>query len=124
MNAKPAKARTLKARRLLRDRTRTQRAASRAYRLTLTGKPQPARVLLVAAGMEDATAKRFAPAFSRGIKATAIGETVVKLKGRATKRCSVKLYDRPTFATRLAAYRPKDKAAAAQFEAAAFRLAA
>lgn len=115
---------TRKARRNLRDRTRTQRAASRARRNVNTGTPQTARTHLVAAGLDDATAKRFAGAFSTRVTPTAVTETTVKLRGRATKRVPVKLYDRAAFTARLAVYRPKDKTAAARFEAIAYRLAA
>ncbi|GLW00914.1 hypothetical protein Slala05_45450 [Streptomyces lavendulae subsp. lavendulae] len=44
-----------------------------------------------------------------------MGETVVKLKGRARKAVALKLYDLATFAARLAVYRPRDPHAAAQF---------
>lgn len=71
--------------------------------------------MLVAAGLDDATAKRFAGAFSNGATPTATGETTVKLRGRTTKRVAVKLYDQAAFAARLATYRPRDKKAAALF---------
>jgi hypothetical protein len=110
--------------RALRNRTREQRTARRALKATATGTPQTARTHLVAAGIDDHTAKRYAGAFSRGTTPTATGDTVVKLRGRRTKRVTVKLYDRATFAARLSAYRPKDLTAARQFEQAAHSLAA
>lgn len=102
---------------------RTRRATLR-QRAVATGTPQTARTHLVAAGLNDTTAKRYASAFSRGVTADATRETTVKLKGRVTKRVTVKLYNARTFAARLAVYRPKDITAAAQFEHAAHALAA
>ena len=100
----------------LRARTAAHRAAQRARRAVNTGHPQPVRTRLVAAGLDDATARRFAPAFSRGLVADDTRETRIKLKGRITKRVAVKLYAAATFAARLATYRPKDKTVAARFE--------
>ena len=117
-------ARTRTARQILKTRTRTNRAASRARRAIATRTPQPARTHLTAAGIDDATAKRFAGAFSRGVQADGTRETTVKLKGRTRKTVAVKLYSARTFAARLAVYRPKDLTAAARFEQAAHRLAA
>lgn len=113
-----------KARNQIRQMTRTQRAASRARRQIATGAPQTARTHLVAAGLDDATAKRFAGAFSARQTPTATATTKVKLKGRRTKRVTVKLYDSAAFTARLATYRPKDKTAAARFERIAHHLAA
>jgi hypothetical protein len=112
------------ARHTIRTRTRTQRAASRAVKAVATGQPQAARTHLTAAGINDQTAKRYASAFSRGTTPTTTGETVVKLRGRRTKRVTVKLYDHATFTARLAIYRPKDLTAARQFEQAHHQLAA
>lgn len=112
--------RTLAAR--LRARTAAHRAAQRARRAVATGTPQPARIQLVAAGLDDATAKRFAGAFSRGVIADGARTTTVKLKGRVRKAVQVKLYAARTFTARLATYRPKDAVAAARFEALAVAL--
>lgn len=109
------KASTRQARRTIKARTTATHAHRAAAKAVATGTPQAARTHLVAAGLDDTTAKRYAGAFSRGITATATGETTVKLRGRATKRVAVKLYDLTTFAARLAAYRPKDKTAAQLF---------
>lgn len=117
-------ARTRTARHILKTRTRTNHATARAHRTLATGQPQTARTHLLAAGLDDATAHRFAGAFSRGVLADGTRETTVKLKGRTTKRVAVKLYSAQTFAARLAVYRPKDLTAAARFEQAAHRLAA
>lgn len=106
--------RTLRA--TLRRRTAETRATQRAVRAVATGTPQPARTQLVAAGLDDVTAKRFAGAFSRGLVADDTRETVIKLKGRVRKTVAVKLYAAATFAARLATYRPKDAVAAARFE--------
>ncbi|WP_399559562.1 hypothetical protein OIA45_48980 (plasmid) [Streptomyces chartreusis] len=110
--------------RALRNRTREQRTVRRAVKAIATNTPQTARTHLVAAGIDDQTAKRYAGAFSRGTTPTATTDTVVKLKGRNRKQVTVKLYDAATFTTRLAVYRPRDLAAAARFEQAAHRLAA
>lgn len=105
--------RTLRA--VLRRRTAETRAARRALKAVATGAPQPARTRLVAAGLDDSLAKRFAPAFSRGLVADDTRETVIKLKGRVRKTVAVKLYTATTFTARLRSYRPRDKAAAALF---------
>jgi hypothetical protein len=108
----------------LRQRTAQTRAARHAIKAIATGTPQTARTQLVAAGLDDATAKRFAGAFSRGLIADGTRETRIKLKGRVRKTVAVKLYTATTFAARLAVYRPKDRTAAARFEQAAHHLAA
>lgn len=101
----------------LRRRAAATRATQRARRAVATGTPQPVRTRLVAAGLDDATAKRFAPAFSRGLVADGARPTTVKLKGRVRKAVQVKLYAAATFAARLATYRPKNAVFAARFEA-------
>jgi hypothetical protein len=101
----------------LRRRTAGTRATQRAVRAVATGTPQPVRTRLVAAGLDDATAKRFAGAFSRGLVADDVRETRIKLKGRVRKAVAVKLYAARAFAARLATYRPKDSVFAARFEA-------
>lgn len=101
---------------------RERRATRRTLRAVNTGQPQPVRTRLVAAGLDDATAKRFAPAFSRGLTADGARTTTVKLKGRARKAVQVKLYAARTFAARLATYRPKNPVFAARFEALAVTL--
>lgn len=108
----------------LRQRATAHRARTRAHRAMNTGTPQTARTQLVAAGLDDATAKRFAGAFSRGLTADGARTTRIKLKGRTRKTVQVKLYTVTTFAQRLATYRPKDRTAASRFEQAAHRLAA
>lgn len=110
--------------RALRQRIREQRATRHANKAVATNTPQTARTHLVAAGLDDATAKRFAPAFSRNVTPTATGETSIKLKGRTRKPLTVKLYDQATFVARLITYRPTNPLAAARFERAAHALAA
>lgn len=107
------------ARSVQRDRAAQVRAARRACKAVATGQPQTARVLLVAAGLADCTAKRFASAFSRGVTPTAKGAACIKLRGRRTRTVEVKLYDLATFSARLAAYRPACKLAAAEYAAVA-----
>lgn len=109
---------------ILRQRRSDTRTTRRAHRALATGTPQTARTHLTAAGIPTTDAHRFSAAFSRGITPTATTHTTIKLKGRTTKTVPVKLYDRAAFAGRLATYRPKDKTAAARFNAAAMRLAA
>ena len=112
------------ARHTIRTRGAQTRAARRAHRLVATGTPQTARTHLLAAGLDDATAKRYAGAFSRGTTPTQTIHTGVKLRGRRRKTVPVKLYDTATFIARLAVYRPRDLTAAARFEQTAHRLAA
>lgn len=100
----------------LRRRTAATRATQRAVRAVATGTPQPVRTRLVAAGLDDATARRFAPAFSRGLVADDTRETRIKLKARVRKTVQVKLFSARTFAARLATYRPKNPVVAARFE--------
>lgn len=112
------------ARRTIRTRTHETRAAHRARKAVATAPLQTARTRLVAAGLTDATAKRYAGAFSRGIQADATIQAPTKLKGRTRKLVPVKLYAADTFAARLAVYRPRDLTAARLFEQAAHSLAA
>jgi len=109
-------ARARAARAFARDSIRTRRAQRTAARQVATGLA-PVKAHLITRGMAPATAARFAGAFSRGVQPTATGETTIKLKGRRTKRVAVKIYDTATFTARLAVYRPKDPAAAAEFAA-------
>jgi len=118
------KASSRNARHTIRTRSLQTRATRRAHKAVTTGTPQTARTHLLAAGLDDATAKRYAGAFSRGITADITTEATIKLKGRTRKTVPVKLYRASTFAARLSVYRPKDLTAAARFEQAAHRLAA
>lgn len=100
-------------------RVRQVRAARRAVKAVATGQPQSARTRLVAGGLDDRIAKNYAAAFSRGLQATDTVERCIKLRGRVTKSVTVKLYDRATFAARLATYRPGITSVAVQFAAVA-----
>ncbi|OPC83032.1 hypothetical protein B4N89_20685 [Embleya scabrispora] len=106
-----------------RQAIRTNRARRTATRAVATGLATAADHL-TAAGIEPASAKRFAGAFSRGVEPTATTAGRIKLRGRVTKRVTVKLYDLPAFVARALVYRPKDRTAAATFERLAYRLAA
>jgi len=108
----------------VRAMTRSARCRARAERNVATGMPQPARTWLTACGLPDRTAHRFSSAFSRAVTPTATRRGVIKTRGRATKAIVTNLYDWDTFAARLAIYRPKDAAAAQQFTALAYALAA
>jgi len=108
----------------LKTRANQNRATRKATRAVNTGRPQTARTHLTAAGLTDTTARRYAPAFSRGLTADDVTTTRIKLKGRARKTVQAKLYTLTTFTARLATYRPKDKTAAALFARAAHTLAA
>lgn len=108
----------------LKTRSAQNRATRKAHHAVNTGRPQTARTHLTAAGIDDTTAKRYAPAFSRGIIADDTTLTRIKLKGRTRKTVQAKLYTLTTFTQRLATYRPKDKTAAALFARAAHTLAA
>ena len=112
-----AKSRALRAR--LRDLRKENRAAAKARKNVATGTPQTARTHLVAAGVTDHTAKRFAGAFSRGVTPTTTREARIKLKGRTRKTVAAKLYDAKAFAARLASYRPRNPLAAVEFGRAA-----
>lgn len=116
-----AKART--ARQTIKTRATDTRKARKAVRMISAGKPVTAKLHMAAAGIDGKTANRFAGAFSARQTPTLVSETRIKLKGRVTKAVLVKLYSADLFAARLAAYRPKDKAAAQIFERAAHRLA-
>lgn len=119
-----ARANRQQLRTILRRRTAATRATQRAHRAVATGQPLPVRTRLVAAGLDDATAKRFAGAFSRGLVADDVRETKIKLKARVRKTVQVKLFTASTFAARLAVYRPKDATVAARFERIALVVAA
>lgn len=118
------KASARKARRQIREMSKTTRAQNRARRQLNTNPIQSAKTHLLAAGLDLADTKRFAGAFSARQTPTATGTTRIKLKGRTRKTVTVKLYAPEIAAARLATYRPKDRAAAARFERAAHHLAA
>jgi hypothetical protein len=104
----------------LRATTAQTRAAARARRVKRNGTPAPARTLLVAAGLPDALAERYAGAFSRGVE-TANPSTTKRIRTGAhrSKRVAVKLFTATEFADRLATYRPKNPIHANAFALAA-----
>jgi len=107
--------------RTARATVRTLRRENRAIRMAtkaVAAGPASAKHHLIAAGFPVATAERFSAAFSRGMVAQDKVTTVIKLKGRRTKRVDVKLYDRETFVARLCVYRPRKNVA--EWEASLF----
>lgn len=101
----------------LREGVRTQRAQNRALRHTSQSELRSAKTWLLASGLSLPLASRFAGAFSRSMLHQGLGQVKVKLR-HGSRRCKyvpVKLYDRTTFMTRLATYRPRDKEAALKF---------
>lgn len=110
------------ARRQLRALRRRNRRSSWAVRLVKTGEPQSARTWLVAAGLDDDLARRYAPAFSLGVTPTAVGTVDIKLghlHTRHTVEVPIKRYDRATFLRRFRRYRPQNPEAAEAFALAA-----
>lgn len=101
---------------------RTRRAQLRDMRRN--GLPATASARLVAAGISSETAHRFSSAFSRGVEPVALATRLEPRADGTIRETPVKLYDFARFAARLAAYRPKDKDAAAEFATAAAWLAA
>lgn len=105
----------------LRKQAPQMRAAARVRRGEREGLPQTARTLLVAAGVPDAIAKRYAPAFSKNATATATVKRRVRIGVRSARK-AVKLYDRGAFAARMATYRPFNTGMKAVFAAASRRV--
>lgn len=99
----------------LRNLIRTNKRTQAARKAIAAGRPASAKSHLITAGLPVELADRYASAFSRGMTALELGQADIKLKGRVTKDVNVKLYDVQAFLTRLGSYRPKDKAAAAEF---------
>lgn len=92
------------------------RAVARAARVKRNGTPAAARTLLVAAGLPDDIAQRYAPAFSRGVDTvTPATSKRVRTGAHRSKRVAVKLFTAAEFADRLATYRPKNPAHAQLF---------
>lgn len=111
------KAERTRLRKLRRLQEQADRRAHRAHRLTRSGRPQAARIWLEEVGISSETARRFASAFSLGVRPTEVGTTEIKTHphSRFTKIVPVKRYDRTTFLARLREYRPKDPTAAREF---------
>lgn len=94
--------------RQLRATAAQTRALARAARVKRSGIPATARTLLVAAGLPDDIAKRYAGAFSKGVEATLPKVSKRIPTGRRSKRVQVAVYTHAEFAARLATYRPKN----------------
>lgn len=106
--------------RQLRATAAQTRAVARAARVKRNGTPAAARTLLVAAGLPDDIAQRYAPAFSRGVQTSVPATTKrVRIGAHRSKRVAVKLFTAAEFAERLAAYRPKNPVHAQLFTLAA-----
>lgn len=101
--------------RKLRTTAAQTRALARAVRVKRNGTPATARTLLVAAGLPDDIAKRYAGAFSKGVEATLPKVSKRIPTGRRSKRVQVAVYTHAEFADRLAVYRPKNAEHAALF---------
>lgn len=102
--------------RKLRAMAAQTRSVARAARVKRNGTPAAARTLLVAAGLPDEVAQRYAPAFSRGVETiTPATSKRVRTGAHRSKRVAVKLFTPAEFADRLAAYRPKNPAHAELF---------
>jgi hypothetical protein len=101
--------------RRLRATAAQTRAVARAARVKRNGTPATARTLLVAAGLPDDIAKRYAGAFSKGVEATLPKVSKRIPTGRRSKRVQVAVYTHAEFADRLATYRPKNAEHAALF---------
>lgn len=101
--------------RQLRATAAQARAVARAARVKRNGTPATARTLLVAAGLPDDIAKRYAGAFSKGVEAMLPKVSKRIPTGRRSKRVQVAVYTHAEFAARLATYRPKNAEHAALF---------
>lgn len=101
--------------RKLRATAAQTRAVARAARVKRNGTPATARTLLVAAGLPDDIAKRYAGAFSKGVEAALPKVSKRIPTGRRSKRVQVAVYTHAEFAARLAVYRPKNADHAALF---------
>lgn len=105
----------------LRKAAPQMRAVARARRAKRGAARATAKTLLVAAGVPQDIAERYAPAFSRGVQAPTVA-TRHPLPGHRSKRVEVKRYTWCQFTDRLATYRPANHLAHLQFEHAASRV--
>jgi len=104
--------------RIRRELAAATRHLNRIHRLTESGEPQPARVWLERVGIDEDTARRFAPQFSRGVTTSTTGQTEIKLHAHSRhgyKTVPVKKYTRDEFFRHLHEFRPKDPTAAREF---------
>lgn len=102
--------------RKLRATTAQTRSVARAARVKRNGTPAPARTLLVAAGLSDDIAKRYAGAFTKGAAEPVLPKIRKRIAtGARSKVVQVAVYTHAEFAERLATYRPKNPAHAQLF---------
>jgi hypothetical protein len=97
------------------------RAAARARRAQRGDARATAKTLLVATGVPQDVAQRYAPAFSRGVEAATV-LTRVQTGEHRSKRVEVKRYAWCQFVARLATYRPAAHEPHLYFERAASRV--
>lgn len=123
--ARPSAKQRRAARRVLRAALRKQaaqgRAAARARRAKRGAARATAKTLLVAAGVPQDVAERYAPAFSRGVQAPTVAVRM-PLCGHRSKRVEVKRYTWEQFQGRLKSYRPANHLAHLHFEHAAAKV--
>lgn len=107
------------ARQIVKTRRAQAAAEKRARRAVAANGTQPVRTHLVARGLDDKLADRFAGAVSRKAGAAAATTTKPKkMKGRTVRAVSVKLFTVDQIDAVLAVYRPsKDRAAQRAFHA-------
>lgn len=97
-------------------------AAARARRARRGTARATAKTLLVASGVPQEVAVRYAPAFSRGVQAPKATSTRIRTGEHRSKRIEVKRYTWCQFTERLAAYRPTDAVVSEHFARAAYAL--
>lgn len=105
----------------VRKATPQTRAAARARRAKRGAARATAKTLLVASGVPQDVAERYAPAFSRGVQAPTVAVRM-PLHGHRSKRVDVKRYTWSQFEGRLRSYRPANHLAHLQFEHAAAKV--
>lgn len=102
-----------------RELQRAARALRNARKAVVMPGPHSAKEYLLALGLPQDVADRYASAFSKGLTAVTKVQHEKKLPGKRkrvrTIAVDVKLYDWETFAQRLTVYRPRDTDAAARF---------
>lgn len=102
----------------LRRQAPQMRAAARARRTRRGEARATAKALLVAVGVPQDVANRYASSFSRGTQVRTASERI-RLGNRNSKRVEVKRYTWPQFVERLTQYRPDNHQAYLCFERAA-----
>lgn len=105
----------------LRKAAPQMRAVARARRAKRGAARATAKTLLVAAGVPQDIAHRYASSFSRGQETRLVSQRI-RLGKRNSKRVEVKRYTWGQFAERLRSYRPDNHQAHLHFERAAARV--